>query len=156
MKNFFIIIFFLVAHWSIGQNESTPAIASCCLESRGCNGSAYCTACKNCSGCKHCAKNGGSCGVCSRSARNRNQYTANRNNKKSTVNSKKFIRNSLVIVNSQTLNLRSGPGSHYSIIEKLDRNQPLIIIEILGKWLKVRKKDSDKVGYVYDHFVQIE
>lgn len=31
-----------------------------------CTGSASCRACKNCDHCKYCSKEGGSCGVCSK------------------------------------------------------------------------------------------
>ena len=33
-----------------------------------CYGNDPCNACKNCRYCKHCAKEGGTCGVCKRSA----------------------------------------------------------------------------------------
>ncbi len=33
-----------------------------------CTGSDPCNACKNCKYCKHCAKDGGTCGVCKKSA----------------------------------------------------------------------------------------
>jgi hypothetical protein len=33
-----------------------------------CTGADPCKACKNCKYCKHCAKEGGTCGVCKRSA----------------------------------------------------------------------------------------
>jgi hypothetical protein len=33
-----------------------------------CTGADPCNACKNCKYCKHCAKEGGTCGVCKRSA----------------------------------------------------------------------------------------
>ena len=39
-----------------------------------CTGSDPCNACKNCKYCKHCAKEGGTCGVCKRSA----SYPSNR------------------------------------------------------------------------------
>lgn len=39
---------------------TVPALASTCV------GADPCHACKNCHYCKHCAKEGGTCGVCSR------------------------------------------------------------------------------------------
>lgn len=38
------------------------------LSSATCTGADPCHACKNCHYCKHCAKEGGTCGVCKRSA----------------------------------------------------------------------------------------
>lgn len=42
----------------------TPALAS--RHSATCRGAKNCRACKTCEYCKHCAKNGGKCGVCSK------------------------------------------------------------------------------------------
>ncbi|WP_185963943.1 hypothetical protein [Flavobacterium restrictum] len=52
------------------QTISEKLIAST-SESRGCTGSEFCSACKNCSGCKNCAKEGGTCGVCTPTPRNK-------------------------------------------------------------------------------------
>lgn len=46
----------------------TMAIAFVGVEMATCTGSDPCNACKNCKYCKHCAKDGGTCGVCKRSA----------------------------------------------------------------------------------------
>lgn len=155
----FFILLSLVYINSYGQSDSNNLIASCCIEGRGCNGSAYCTACKNCSGCKHCAKNGGSCGVCSRgsntSYRSKKSSSNSYTSSPSTVKTI-YTKGGYLAINTATLNLREGPGTNYKILEKLSTSSTLIYIETSDKWLKVKVKETQTVGYVYYKYVKIK
>ena len=83
MKNVLtiLIILFITSCNKAPQNEPKTLMANNC-EARGCSGSEYCTACKNCSGCKHCAKEGGTCGVCSKPTKKKTTTTPRKKTKK--------------------------------------------------------------------------
>lgn len=133
-----------------------------------CTGSSYCTACTNCSRCGHCGS-GGSCGVCSKSYRatpkkastykpsssrvnkSSNSYTSKLKtviyNLPNDISSKYYLKN--LIVNIEVLNLRSGPGTSYSVIETLQREQRLTFLAMTENWVKVKVNLTKTIGFVY-------
>lgn len=58
-------------------------------------------------------------------------------------------------MNTQTLNLRSGPGANYSIKAKLKLNQELIFLAMTGDWVKVRTRGSQMEGFVSAKYVLV-
>ncbi|WP_422104641.1 SH3 domain-containing protein [Winogradskyella sp.] len=157
MKIFLFVILFNISYASChSQSNKSEIVASCCLEGRGCKGSAYCTACKNCTGCKHCAKNGGTCGVCS--SGNTKKRTSSRKPKsyKSSTNSKViYKKGDILYVSSSSLNLREGPSTKFKIIEKLNKYSKVELLKIKGSWLKVKVVASNSIGYVYAKYLNI-
>ncbi len=139
---------------------------NCCSTLGGkCVGSSSCTACTNCSRCKHCS-NGGSCGVCSgRSNRstspsNSNLYTIPPSNNTKIPNggtsggskSKKVTGLKLVVL-SQELKLRSGPGTEFEVVENLTLGDQLNYIDKESGWINVTTHNGS-VGFVYYKFVK--
>lgn len=154
-------------------------IASCCDVGGRCTGSSYCTACTNCSGCKHCAQNGGSCGVCSGGS-SRSSFTSTSSNSRTTKTKKRnssysnsksvsspthgFYNNgateppateevqydSILTVKTSILNVRTGPGTNYPVIIKLEKGDYVRCIETTkGDWVKVEVVPTGVEGYVY-------
>lgn len=119
-----------------------------------CTGSAYCRACTNCSRCGHC-NSGGSCGVCGDGS---NQtYSSPKKTKKSFSNyytstreiSKEYYENETIYISNEVINLRSGPGLNYEIIEQIYSGDPVTFIEKEGEWIKVKVSDTGSIGYLY-------
>ena len=54
----------------------------------------------------------------------------------------------LVSVDGESVNLRSGPGSNYSVLWELGRGFPLKVLGTKGEWLKVEDFEGDS-GWVY-------
>lgn len=146
-------------------NKKIDKINCCSTLGGKCVGSSSCTACTNCSRCKHCS-NGGSCGVCSgRSSRttyptNSNLYTNPSNNNTKIPNGKtsgssksKKVTVLKLIVLSQELKLRSGPGSEFGVIENLTLGDQLNYIDKESNWINVITQNGS-VGYVYFKFVK--
>lgn len=153
-------------------------IASCCDVGGRCTGSSYCTACANCSGCKHCAQNGGSCGVCS-GGNSRSTFTSSSSHRSKSVKKKKKSANysnsyssppygfydnstttsqtgeevlydSVLTVKTSILNVRSGSGTNYSVIVKLEKGDYVRCIETTKEdWVKVEVVPAGTVGYAY-------
>lgn len=153
-------------------------IASCCDVGGRCTGSSYCTACTNCSGCKHCAQNGGSCGVCSGGS-SRSTFTSSSSRSSKSVKKKKgntnysnsystssyrfydnsttasqaseeVLYDSVLTVKTSILNVRSGPGTNYSVIVKLEKGDYVRCIETTNEdWVKVEVVQTGVEGYVY-------
>ncbi len=160
------VIFCIISiNFSLGQEHSL--IASCCEGTEAkCVGSSYCKACTNCSRCGHC-NSGGSCGVCSTSYRKTSKkrtssnYTKTGSKKSSistaskskpytlpnSISSKYYLKN--LIVNTDELNLRNGPGVSYSIIEKLEKDQELTFLAMANNWVKVKVVITKTEGFVY-------
>ncbi len=167
---YLLILLLFIGVTEVYSQEST-VIASCCSSEDGgrCTGSAYCTACKNCSGCKHC-NSVGSCGVCSGGRTVRKKSTSSR--KSSTYKTKSSKINSIngstystkktntysisdyLLVTASTLNMRSGPGTQYKIVEKLSYYDKLKYLDRKGNWLKVKVVESEKIGWVYYKYVE--
>lgn len=167
MKHIVVLAFFCVCFSMYGQVD-TSAVASCC--GGKCTGSAYCTACSNCSGCKHC-NSGGSCGVCaggvkwkaspSRSETTKRSDTYGSGTTKTTTNETTVEPEQFVAVISQTLNMRSGPGTDYPVVLVLSKGQLLTIKEtVQNGWVKVSANNLEGnvfvtyVGYVAAKYVK--
>ena len=58
-------------------------------------------------------------------------------------------------MNTNTLNLRQGPGSKYNIIKTLLLNQELIFLAMTGNWVKVKTKEEETLGFVYYEYVVV-
>ena len=143
--------------------------AQCCSskslasnESGRCVGSAYCTACKNCSACRWC-NSGGSCGVCGGGkSRSSNSFTVPRKSNRTNSNSEtsssptnSFFTATKKTVTSKTLNVRSGPGTQYSVIDVLHEGDLVPAYGAIGEWTKVaylRYGDSYS-GYVFSKYL---
>lgn len=144
--------------------EATPLLT----EKATCTGSASCRACKNCGYCGHCAKRGGSCGVCSRGRRTttRSQSLARlpaaRSSEETTPNdrvadqpSSEYYLKTLVVKNTTSLNLRTGPGSGYDIIRRLRHSDRMTLLAIQNGWVKVRLAEGNLIGYVSSNYVAV-
>lgn len=138
---------------------------SCCAPPGGkCTGSANCTACSNCSRCGYC-NSGGSCGVCSgnrrktTNTRSSNTYStpaySNPVNYDSgyNTNTPKKITELKLIVTTQELKLRSGPGTENESIENLTLGDQVNYISKDGVWINVMS-ESQNIGYVYYKYVK--
>jgi hypothetical protein len=153
MKKF---IFFLAFLFSVSICFSQD-IASCCTskDDGRCTGSASCTACKNCSRCAHCGA-GGTCGVCA-PATERDRPKPSGNKPKSTGTGTKTPATTTndddVSAPAQfevtaEVNLRSGPGENFGIIEKMKKGAKVIKLAERGTWTKVETLNTLKIGWV--------
>ncbi len=153
-RKFLLFLFFFTIHFIV-KSQNSQLLASCCepAEAR-CTGSAACTACKNCSRCAYC-NSGGSCGVCSSSVNKPDKPKKSSPIKKSSPASYSsstasfYSKDELLVANKSNVNVRSGAGTHYDIIEKLKENDEVIFIQQSGQWFKAIVKKSKKTGWVY-------
>lgn len=53
------------------------------------------------------------------------------------------------------LNMRSGPGTNFSITDKLYKNDQLIFLSMQGDWVKVKNKKTHNIGYVFFNYVAV-
>lgn len=148
-----------------------------------CTGSAYCSACTNCSRCGHCGS-GGTCGVCSGSSSERSYSSGNSSRKKNkhsssgTYKSKhnsslelylparkktpiyhyetnaSLAEDNFLYTVYKSVNIRTGPGKNYPIVETVTKNTKLIFLYEKANWYKVKVVDSKKEGYVYKEGVK--
>ena len=147
-----------------------------------CTGSASCSACSNCSRCGHCSS-GGTCGVCRGSSSGRSFYSSGSTSKKkkkisyskpssnsvsrgfSSVTPKKkpiyyynsntsVINDNLLYTIYKSVNIRSGAGTNFSILETVPLNTKLIFLDTENDWYKVKIYDSGNEGYVYKKSVK--
>ena len=58
-------------------------------------------------------------------------------------------------ITANSVNLRSGPGTNYTKIDKLQKMDDLTILEKSGDWYKVTAIAIKKTGYVYASFVKV-
>lgn len=56
-------------------------------------------------------------------------------------------------VDVSTANIRSGPGTHYDVLWKVERYHPIEVIRKSGNWYYFRDFEGDK-GWVYDDLVK--
>ncbi|REH50444.1 SH3 domain-containing protein [Tenacibaculum gallaicum] len=121
-----------------------------------CTGSANCRACKNCKYCKHCSR-GGSCGVCTKRSRTKS-YTKPKQTKQTIFDGRKTNSTLLkeepyylktLLVNKNSLNLRSGPDTSYYVIQELDFGEKLTILATHAKWIKVKVIRTKVIGFVH-------
>lgn len=59
---------------------------------------------------------------------------------------------SLVSVDGENVNMRSGPGSNYSVLWELGNGFPLQVLGEKGDWLKVADFEGDS-GWIYSKLV---
>ena len=152
MKSILIIVLLSSYFVCVGQ---TSSLAFGTKEGRRCTGSMYCTACKNCTGCKHCAKNGGSCGVCGpKSKRNySSKRSSNSYNDSSPTNfSINYKEGDLLMVTSNTLNLREGPGTNYKVLERLSKSDKVKLLKVVNSWLMMQVVKTGTIGYLYTKY----
>lgn len=148
----------LYGSMAFGQLDTQMTVCSSKSEIGRCIGSANCTACRNCSACGHC-NSGGSCGVCSRRRSSVATPKAFSNAERELYNlsddetSEYYLRT--LVVDSNVLNVRTGPGKDYSIIAKYAKDDELIFLASKGNWIKVRKKSGGKTGFIYADFVHL-
>lgn len=177
MKNMkqIVMLTFMVILSNSSLSQENVTIAYSCGETVGkCVGSSYCSACTNCSRCGHCSS-GGSCGVCSRrknykskenskpkhnsssEKKQSNSYTSksktNAYDLPNDITSKYYLKN--LLVNITALNLRSGPGTSYSIIEVLKKEQNLTFLAMTGNWVKVKVNLTSTIGFVYYNHILV-
>jgi uncharacterized protein YgiM (DUF1202 family) len=128
-------------------------------QGRKCTGSANCTACTTCSGCKHCNEGGGTCGVCSSG----NHYKGGSNGnsgsgsipeyKPKVIPKPQKAIGDLYKVSATTLNLRTGPGTSYSIVKELPYGTLVSLVTTSGSWLQVKVVSSGEIGYVLSNYI---
>ena len=58
-------------------------------------------------------------------------------------------------ITANSVNLRSGPGTNYSKLDKLQKMDDVTILEKSGDWYKVTAIAIKKTGYVYASFVKV-
>ena len=56
-------------------------------------------------------------------------------------------------VTAPIANIRSGPGSKYDILWKVEKYYPILVIEKKGEWYHFKDFEDDK-GWVYKKLVQ--
>lgn len=59
------------------------------------------------------------------------------------------------MVTNAYLNMRSGPGTNYGIIRRLEEDQLLTFLAMTGSWVKVRIKGGETVGFVHYQYVAL-
>lgn len=141
-------------------------IASCCVSTKEegrCTGSASCKVCKNCSRCAHCGA-GHSCGVCadmeepeeSQKTTRKNTTPRATTNKPRTpsANNDPDLSPAAQFEAISEINLRSGPGENFGIVEKLRKGAKMIKLTERGSWTKVQVVSSGKTGYVLSKYIR--
>lgn len=134
----------------------------CCTslaQGRKCYGNTPCNACTTCSGCKHCNEGGGTCGVCSTG----NHYSGGSYGnggsgsvpeyKPKVVPIQKKAAGDIYKVTASTLNLRTGPGTTYSIVTELPYGTLVSLVTTSGSWLQVRVVATGVTGYVLSTYI---
>ena len=152
-----IILSFLLTFYS---GSSLPgANEGCCGR---CVGSVYCTACKTCEYCAYC-NSGGSCGVCSPTSNERNKWEPPPPSRISPSVSRKneVINFDHVLIGQVTaiqLNVRSGPGTEYSILARIPNGTVLnVTLTIYPDWLSTSFFLSGNLihGYVSKKYIRL-
>jgi len=59
-----------------------------------------------------------------------------------------------VVVTPNTLNIRQGMGQHTKPIARIERGTKVNVLNVLGKWYKVRL-DSGQIGYTHSDYIKI-
>lgn len=163
MKTFISII--LVCMGTAFTHLWNPDSGTITEHSRGCTGDAGCTACTNCSGCGHCARNGGTCGACSRRPSESDSRRPRHNSKKNTSGKSKSSRTTIspkiqidaININTNNrymaglavINVYKRPDRSSDIIGKISKNEKLVPLPGNPHWYTVLLKKENKLGYVY-------
>lgn len=144
------LLFTLATIFFLNLANAQEAIAASCCSGESttgkCSGTSSCTACSNCKYCGHCAKGGGTCGVCAPAPK------PVKETRSSAV--KSHLPGDKLIVASETLNVRSGAGTDYDVVETLADGEALTYLSQQGDWFEVRVVKSGKRGYVNSKFVR--
>lgn len=150
------IISLLILTSTFSFSQEDLRLTCCLVSSAKCTGNIYCTACTNCNYCAYC-NNGGSCGVCSYSPSTPNIPRTNGSIKYSENYMEDEINSSLykkvMFVNNEYLNFRTGPGTNFSLISKLNKGDKLLFLASKNGWVKVKSLASGKIGYVYGQYL---
>lgn len=101
-------------------DRARNVLNKCCGK---CVGSSNCTACTTCNYCRYC-NSGGSCGVCGGGSNRRSFGYGNTDGNDSrsnliprgSVNKARYIQ---YYIDTKYVNVRSGPGTEYGIIDRL-------------------------------------
>lgn len=134
-----------------------------CLNSfaqgRKCYGNSPCNACTTCSGCKHCNEGGGTCGVCSTGKHyNGGSYGSGGSGstpeyKPKVIPKAQKAVGDLYKVTASTLNLRTGPGTSYTIVKELPYGTLVTLVTTSGSWLQVKVVSTGETGYVLSTYI---
>jgi len=174
---FFGVILITFTSFYFSKNESNG-------HGGRCTGSANCTACSNCSRCGHCGAGGtcgvcsgsswgksiSSSGHSSHKKKKRSYSRAYNNSNNSSVGFYSSSRKRTPIYHYETnvsltdenflytvyksVNIRTGAGKNYPIIETVARNTKLIFLYEKSDWYKVKVVESNREGYVYKESVK--
>ena len=61
----------------------------------------------------------------------------------------------LVVENTSSLNVRSGPGSTYAVIDKLNDGDRMTFLAMAKGWVKVKLESTGRIGFVYSEYVAV-
>jgi len=113
-----------------------------------CVGATNCTACTSCRYCKHC-NSGGRCGVCG-GGESRETVRSYPNVPATRSSAGKHGSNVLqYFVNARWINVRSGPGTDFIIIDRIDNLTPVAVGLTHNGWCQIFYfKESYRNGYI--------
>ena len=57
-------------------------------------------------------------------------------------------------IEARTLNVRSGPGQNYEIVDTLSRGDEVIVVEQMRNWVRL-EREGEVEGWVYRQFVHL-
>jgi N-acetylmuramoyl-L-alanine amidase len=60
-----------------------------------------------------------------------------------------------LIVTNTYLNMRSGPGTNYRIVRRLEEDQLLTFLAMTGSWVKVRIRGGKTIGFVHMNYIAV-
>ncbi|ETX14017.1 hypothetical protein OCH239_05665 [Roseivivax halodurans JCM 10272] len=56
-------------------------------------------------------------------------------------------------VDGSVVNMRTGPGTKYSVVDQLSRGDEVEVLRSEGDWLKLRVSDTQKIGWMANYLV---
>ncbi|MHA6345091.1 SH3 domain-containing protein [Roseivivax sp. CAU 1761] len=59
----------------------------------------------------------------------------------------------LRVVKSSRVNMRSGPGTQYSVLAQLTRGDEVEVLRQEGSWIKLRVAESGRIGWMADFLI---
>lgn len=134
-------------------------VSTSLAQGRRCYGNTPCNACTTCSGCKHCNEGGGTCGVCSSGKHYSGGSYGNGGSgskseyKPKIIPTQKKAVGDIYKVTASTLNLRTEPGTTYSIVTELPYGTLVSLVTTSGSWLQVRVVATGVTGYVLSTYI---
>lgn len=104
-----------------------------------CTGSANCRACKTCNYCKHC-NNGGSCGVCAggSSSSASAYFNSSSSSSRPSYSGSSINSQGRFLVKADNVDVRSGPGTTYAIIDGLSRGEIVNGSSGTSSWVEIK------------------